>query len=189
MPYEHPVLGINRNAITAAFTLACLGIRSRNEEAINSTRNRIYTCERVFTSYFIDVEYSSGYLLFICFWTDLVCVLATTGNTSAFASFHLYKYMKIQGRQFQRNYIVHHCQRSKGWFTFQSSPKITRMLITKAICIQWKFTSPDHRSFANYDSNFFDHSVVFTCSRVINPFKRQNLWTNTFRKSPKFNFS
>ena len=34
MLYEHPVLGINRNALTAAFTLACVGIRSRNEEAI-----------------------------------------------------------------------------------------------------------------------------------------------------------
>ena len=35
---------------------------------------------RFFTSYFIDVEYSSGYLLFICFWIDLVQALATTGN-------------------------------------------------------------------------------------------------------------
>ena len=30
----------NRNALTAALNLACLEIRSRNEEAINSTRNR-----------------------------------------------------------------------------------------------------------------------------------------------------
>ena len=42
MPYEYPVLGINKNALTAAFRLPCLGIRLRNEEAINSTRNRIY---------------------------------------------------------------------------------------------------------------------------------------------------
>ena len=42
IPYEHPVLGINKNALTVAFRLACLGIRSRNEEAINSARNRIY---------------------------------------------------------------------------------------------------------------------------------------------------
>ena len=33
----------NRNALTAAFNLACLEIRSRNEEAINSTRNRNYS--------------------------------------------------------------------------------------------------------------------------------------------------
>ena len=32
----------NRNVLTAAFNLACLEIRSRNEEAINSTRNRNY---------------------------------------------------------------------------------------------------------------------------------------------------
>ena len=32
----------NKNALTAALSLACLEIRSRNEEAINSTRNRVY---------------------------------------------------------------------------------------------------------------------------------------------------
>ena len=82
---------------------------------------------------------------------------------SAFASFHLYKYMKIQGPQFQRNYIIARDQKSDlhgmsfqsdqksdlHGMSFQSSPKITRMLITKAICIQWKFTSSDHHSFAN----------------------------------------
>ena len=30
---------------------------------------------------------TSGYLLFICFWIDLVRVLATTGNTSAVAGY------------------------------------------------------------------------------------------------------
>ena len=32
----------NTNALTAAFSLALLKIRLRNEEAINSTRNRVY---------------------------------------------------------------------------------------------------------------------------------------------------
>ena len=32
---------VNKKALTAAASLACLEIRSRNEEAINSTRNRI----------------------------------------------------------------------------------------------------------------------------------------------------
>ena len=75
-----------------------------------------------------------------------------TGNTSALAFFHLYKYMKIQGPRFQRNYIVHYCQRSKSdlhgmsfqsdqksdlhGMSFQSLPKINSMLIIKAICIQ-----------------------------------------------------
>ena len=36
-------------------SVACLEIRSRNEEAIYSTRNRIYFLQ-VFTSYFIDVD-------------------------------------------------------------------------------------------------------------------------------------
>ena len=33
----------NKDALTAAFSLAYLEIRSRNEQAINSTRNRIYS--------------------------------------------------------------------------------------------------------------------------------------------------
>ena len=73
--------------------------------------------------------------------------------------------MKIQGPRFQRNYIEHHCQRSKSdlhgmsfqsdqksdlhgmsfqsdqksdlhGMSFQSLPKINRMLMKKAICIQ-----------------------------------------------------
>ena len=34
---------LNKNALTPAVRLACLEIRSRNEEAINSTLNRIYS--------------------------------------------------------------------------------------------------------------------------------------------------
>ena len=37
----HSILAITKNALTEAFSLACLEIRSRNEEAINSTWNRI----------------------------------------------------------------------------------------------------------------------------------------------------
>ena len=44
----------NNNALTAAFSLAFLEIRSRNEEAINSTRNRIYSL-KVF--YFLLYRY------------------------------------------------------------------------------------------------------------------------------------
>ena len=36
---------------------------------------------------------------------------------------------------------------------------------------------------------FFVHAVVFTCSKVINALKRQNLWTDMFRKSSKVNLS
>ena len=42
---------IKKNALTVALSLVCLDIRSRNEEAINSTRNRIYSL-KVFTPYF-----------------------------------------------------------------------------------------------------------------------------------------
>ena len=46
----------NKNALTAAaISLACLEIRSRNEEAINSTRKG-FTRLRFFTSYFINAD-------------------------------------------------------------------------------------------------------------------------------------
>ena len=61
-------------------------------------------------------------LLFICFWIDLVRLLATTKNTSAVADYTqgenspwaicVYKYMKIQGPRFQRNYIIARDQKS-----------------------------------------------------------------------------
>ena len=48
-------LFLNKNVLSAASSLACLEIRSINEEKINSSRNRIYSL-KVFTSYFIDVD-------------------------------------------------------------------------------------------------------------------------------------
>ena len=123
--------------------LACLEIRSRNEEAItNSIRNRIYS-PKVFL-----VTTLSTSILFTCLWTDLVRVLATTGNTSPVAS-----YMRVQMHENSGASIpekVHHCQKSDLHDTSrQSSPKINRMHISRLICMQWKFTKPDHRSFAN----------------------------------------
>ena len=70
----------NKEALTAAFSLACLEIRSRNEEAINSTRNMIYSLK-----FFLLPSLLTS-ILFICFWIDLVRVLATTRNTSPIAS-------------------------------------------------------------------------------------------------------
>ena len=44
----------------------------------------------------------------------------------------VYKYTKIQGPPFQRNYIIARDQKSDFHGTsFQSSPKINRMLITR----------------------------------------------------------
>ena len=40
---DHKLIIINKNALTEAFSLACLKIRLRNEEAINSAQNRIYS--------------------------------------------------------------------------------------------------------------------------------------------------
>ena len=74
------------NALKASASLACLEIRYE-------MRRRFYTEQDWLPKSFSlptlsTVENSSGYLLFIssstiCFWIDLIRVLATTGNTSA----------------------------------------------------------------------------------------------------------
>ena len=62
--------------------LACLEIRSRNEEAINSTRNMII----ILANGFLPPTLSTS-ILFICFSIDLVHALATTKNTSVVAGY------------------------------------------------------------------------------------------------------
>ena len=52
----------NKNTVTAAFRLARLEIRSRNEETINSTRNMIYPL-KVWFFYFL--LYRRRYFLFV----------------------------------------------------------------------------------------------------------------------------
>ena len=52
----------------------------------------------------------------------------------------VYNYKKIQGASIQEK--LHRSRRWKTWWehgvSFQSSPKINRVLITRLICIQWK---------------------------------------------------
>ena len=56
----------DKNALTVAFSLTCLEIRSQNEEAINSTQNRIYSL-KVF--YFrLYRLYRLQYFLFFLNW-------------------------------------------------------------------------------------------------------------------------
>ena len=82
---------------------------------------------------------------------------------------------KNQGPQFKQNYII--CQRQKHdehGASFQSSPKINPMLITRFICIQWKFfiTRPV------YSLTMEVSTEALTCNKVINAFKQYNSWTN-----------
>ena len=47
----------SKKLLTAASSLACVKIRSRNEEVINSTQNETDLLAKcVYTSYFIDVD-------------------------------------------------------------------------------------------------------------------------------------
>ena len=60
------------------------------------------------------------------------------------------------------------------------------MLITRLICIQCPTITILLIEILIF---FSEHSVMFTCSKEINAFKRQNSWTDTFRKSSKINDS
>ena len=70
----------NKDALTAAFSLAYLEIRSRNEEAINSTLNRIYSL-KVFHFLLYHRRYR-GHRLYTCINTQNFKGLDSTEITS-----------------------------------------------------------------------------------------------------------
>ena len=81
-------------------SLSCLEIRSRNERAINSTRNRIYSLKL-----FCFQLYRRRYLLFVSELIQYACQRRPEIRLRSQA-IRVYKYRKIQGPRFQKNYIV-----------------------------------------------------------------------------------
>ena len=118
----------NKNALIEAFSLAYLEIRSRNEWAINSTRNRIYSL-KVF--YFL--LYRRRYFLFVSEsrvsddWKYVYRRLYACINTQKF---------KDPDSRVITSEIKNAGDARDHFTSFQSSPKINRILITKPICIQ-----------------------------------------------------
>ena len=87
------------------------------------------------------------------------------------------KYTKIQGPRFQRNNIIARDPKSDLHGTsFQSLPKINHMLITRQFAYNKSLQHPTISvlliKILIFFFFFFDHSVAFTCSKVINAFKR-----------------
>ena len=117
-------------------------------------------------------------MLFTCLWIDLVRMLATPEISLRSQAIREYKYTKIQGPRFQRNYIIVRDKKViKNGTSFQSSPKINRMLISRQFAYS---ESLQHPTIAVLLIKilllllffFFDYSEVFTCSKVINACKR-----------------
>ena len=109
----------------------CLEIRSRKEEAINSRGNRIYSL-----IFFYFILYRRRFFLLVSELIQYACQRRPEIRLRSQA-IRVNKYTKIQGSRFQRNYIIAKDPKSYLHGTsFQSSPKINRMLITGAICIQ-----------------------------------------------------
>ena len=100
----------------------------------------------------------------------------------------MYKYTKIQGPRFQRNYIIARYQKSDLHGTpFQSSPKINRILITRPLANNESLQHPTIAILLIKILIFFPPLNSVHLFQVINAFKRQNSWTDIFRKSSKFN--
>ena len=111
---------------------------------------------RFFTAYFIDVD---TFYLFLNWFST--CVSDDQKYLSGSRLYACINTRKFKGLDFRE---------------ITSLPKINRMPITRIICIQWKFATPDHHNFANWDSYFFfDHLVVLNCSKVINAFKQYRI--------------
>ena len=100
-------------------------------------------------------------------------MLATTQNTSAAGYMHVYLIHKNSRPSIPDK--LHQCQRSKidlRGTSFQSSPKINRMLNTRPFTYN---ESLQHQTIAVLlikSLIFSDHSVVFTWSKAVNAFKQ-----------------
>ena len=141
----------NKNALRKAFSLACLEIRSRNEEAMNSTRNGIYSL-KVFCSlptlatssilqnifsFYLFLNWlstrASDDLKYV--WSRRLCPCINARKLKGLDSREITSLPEIEKIDLHGT-------------SFQPSPKINRKLITRAICIQ-SSTTTDHRRFAN----------------------------------------
>ena len=91
---------------------------------------------------------------------------------------------------------IYFSHRIRRFVIFQSSPtraikklwllslKINRMLISRLICMQWKFTTPyqlaSPSKFCSLRLFFFSTTEVITFSKLINAFKPYNSWNDPF---------
>ena len=99
-----------------------------------------FTRLRFFTFHFIDVD---TLYLFLNWFSMRVSDDQKYVCGHRLQCIHLYKYKKIQGSRFQRNYIIARDQKSDLHGTsFQSSPKINRMLITRHLHTMNVYNTP-----------------------------------------------
>ena len=119
--------------LTAAFSLLCLEIRLRNEEAINSTRNRIYSL-KVF--YFI--LYRRRYLFLKWFSTRVSDDQKYMCGRRLYACINTRTFKGLDAREV---IIARDQKRDLHGTSFQSSPKINRIDITKTHWMQSKCTT------------------------------------------------
>ena len=112
--------------------VACLEIRLRNEEAINSTRNSIYS-RKVFSPYFIAIV--TFYLFLNWFSTRVRDDQKHLSRSRLYVCINTWKFKGLDSGEITSLPDLHGT-------SFQSLPKINRMLITRLIYIQWNFTTP-----------------------------------------------
>ena len=145
--------------------LACLEIRSRKKEAINSTRNSIYSL-KVF--YFL--LYRRRYSLFLNYLSTRVSADRTyVCSGRLYACLNTRKFKSLDSREITS--LPEIKKSDLHGTSFQSLPKINRRFITRPSAYNESLQYPTIAVLLIKILIFFDHSVVSTCSKVINAFR------------------
>ena len=139
-----------------------LGDWIRNEEAINSTRNRISSLK----VFHVLLYRRSSILQDIYF---LHRIWRFVSELIEYATMNTWK-SKVSIRE------KLYCQRAKTWWTSLWTWRVISIIEEnkrhahhKTHCIQWTFTTPDQLA---SPSKFCSLKYSFTCSNVISAFKR-----------------
>ena len=162
-------------------------VDSRNEEAVNSTRSTIYSLK-----VFYYLLYRRRYFLFVSELIDLVRVLATTGNNvSDRRLYACINTRKFKGLDFRKITSLPEIKKSFTWHVIS--------LIAKNKPHAFPYIQPHFHTIKVQHTTisvllikilmFFDHSVVFTCSKVITLSRDKIRERTRFGKSSKFNLS
>ena len=148
-------------------SLAYLEIRSRNEETINSTRIKISSL-KVF--YFLLYRRRYFYLFLNWFSTRISDDRKYVCSGRLYACINTRKFKSLDSREITS--LPEIKKSDLHGTSFQSLPKINRRFITRPSAYNESLQYPTIAVLLIKILIFFDHSVVFTCSKVINAFKR-----------------
>ena len=164
-----------RTLFTSVFRLACLETRQEMRRLILHETG--FTGLRFFTSYFnlstvLLISYST--ILFLNWFSARVSdSWKYVCGRRLYACIITLKFTKIQGPQFERNYIITKEKKRDGtWRVISIVAENKPHGHLKTHLHTMKVYNTHDRSFANCDFPFFPTTEVFTCYNVINAFEQ-----------------